>query len=308
LVELLVEKGFLVRAFVHYNSLGHCGWLEDSKCLDQIELVSGDVRDIDFVMSAVKGCTHIYHLAALIGIPYSYLSPLAYIQTNLVGTNNILHCARQFDCEQVLITSTSETYGSAQYVPIDEKHPLLAQSPYAASKIAADQMAIAYQRSFGLPVKLVRPFNTYGPRQSARAIIPTIIAQVLSERAEIKLGNLTPTRDFTFVKDTVAAFVKIAENDSLMGSVTNIGSQQEVSMGELVDRILALCDRQTPVLREAERKRPDGSEVTRLLCDNSRLRDQTGWQPTFSLDAGLQQTIDWLAANLHHFKPSHYSR
>ena len=230
LVELLVEQGQTVRAFVRYNSSGARGWLDALPCKDRIEVVAGDVRDYDAVLRAMNGCDTVFHLAALIGIPYSYVSPLAYIRTNVEGTYNVLEAARVLGVGQVLVTSTSETYGSAQYVPIDEKHPLVGQSPYSATKIAADQLAISYHRSFGLPVKIVRPFNTYGPRQSARAVIPTIITQILAGAREIKLGSLHPTRDLTHVKDTVRGFLEINKASRLMGEVTNIGMNREIPL------------------------------------------------------------------------------
>jgi len=228
LTELLVEKGFNIKAFVRYNSKNNWGWLEGSEVKDEIEVVTGDIRDYDSVYNAMQGCTTVFHLAALIGIPYSYVSPKAYIETNITGAYNVLQAARELNLEQVLVTSTSETYGSAQYVPIDEKHPMVGQSPYSASKISADQLAISYYRSFNLPVKIVRPFNTYGPRQSARAIIPTIITQILSGEKELKLGNLTPTRDLTFVKDTSSGFYEIFKSEKLFGSSSLSGKSAKL--------------------------------------------------------------------------------
>jgi dTDP-glucose 4,6-dehydratase len=238
LVECLMPLSRHVKAFVHYNSKNNWGWLEQSPYKKEIEVVAGDIRDYDSVYQSVKGCSVVFHLAALIGIPYSYVSPQAYIKTNVEGTNNILQASKELNVEQVLLTSTSETYGTAQYVPIDEKHPSVGQSPYSATKIAADQLGVSYYKSFGLPVKIVRPFNTYGPRQSARAVIPTIISQILSGKNVLILGNLHPTRDLTFVKDTVDGFIEIAKSKDLFGESTNIGMDDEVSVGELA-RLIA---------------------------------------------------------------------
>jgi len=246
LAELCVESGYSVRALVHYNSRNIHGWLEDSKYSNEIEIVSGDIRDYDGVSNAMQGVDTVFHLAALIGIPYSYFTPLAYLKTNVEGTYNVLQAARKLDLGNVIVTSTSETYGTAQHVPIDEKHPMVGQSPYSASKIGADQLAISYHRSFNLPVKLARPFNTYGPRQSARAVIPTIITQVLSGKESIKLGNLAPTRDLTFVKDTASALIAISESEQLNGEVTNIGMSKEISIGELAGLICELMGRKHP--------------------------------------------------------------
>ena len=232
LVELFVEQGFQVVAFDRYNPNNHWGWLENSKYKNEIEVILGDVRDYDSISKAIKGCSAVLHLAALIGIPYSYVSPLAYIRTNVEGSYNVLEAAKNLELDQVLITSTSETYGTAQYVPIDEKHPLVGQSPYAATKIAADQLALSYHRSFGLPVKIVRPFNTFGPRQSARAVIPTIISQGLNGSKNLKLGNLEPTRDLTYVKDTCSAFLEIYESEIFFGKATNVGMNTEISIGD----------------------------------------------------------------------------
>ena len=294
LAELCVEKGFDVVAFDRYNPNNHWGWLENSEYKDDMQVILGDIRDFDSVSKAMDGCNAVFHLAALIGIPYSYISPLAYIRTNVEGTYNVLEAAKNYNLEQILITSTSETYGTAQYTPIDEKHPLVGQSPYSASKIAADQMAISYYRSFDLPMKIVRPFNTYGPRQSERAVIPTIISQLLGGNNEIKLGNLSPMRDLTFVLDTCKGFIDIYNTDVLFGEVINIGMNQEISIGELAHLITELMDRKIKVVSSEERLRPDNSEVERLICDNTKLLKHTSWKPNYSLEQGLIEVIDWM--------------
>lgn len=309
LVERLVATGASVRAFVHYNSTGRRGWLEQSKVLGELEVVAGDIRDFDAVSAAVQGCQEVYHLAALIGIPYSYVSPLAYVQTNIVGTYNVLESARRFGVEQVLVTSTSETYGTAQAVPIREDHPAVGQSPYAATKVGADQLALSYHRSFALPVKIVRPFNTFGSRQSARAVIPTIIGQLLSGRKKLQLGNLRPTRDLTFVLDTVEGFLAIAGCPKLIGTATNIGNNQEVSIGDLARLLVRLCGVEVEIEGENEaRLRPDASEVMRLCCDNSRLVQHTGWRPRHSLEDGLRLTIEWMRDHLKDYRVDDYMR
>lgn len=309
LTELSVEQGYNVKAFVRYNSRNHWGWLEDSKYLEDIQVISGDIRDYDSVYNSMEDCDTVFHLAALIGIPYSYISPLAYIKTNIEGTYNVLQSAKELSVENVLITSTSETYGTAQYVPINEKHPMVGQSPYSASKISADQMAISYFRSFNLPVKIVRPFNTYGPRQSARAIIPTIITQILSGKKKIKLGNLNPTRDLTFVKDTANGFLEIAKSDKLYGEITNIGMNEEISVGKLAALIIKLMGEKVEILQDEIRIRPDKSEVERLFCDNSKITDKTNWKPKYTLQMGLKETIDWFSKkeNLAKYKTDIYN-
>ena len=307
LTELLVKQGFNVKAFVRYNSKNNWGWLEDSEVKDEVEVLTGDIRDYDSVYDAVKGCGVVFHLAALIGIPYSYVSPKAYIETNITGTYNILQAAREMSVQQLLVTSTSETYGTAQYIPIDENHPLVGQSPYSASKISADQLAISYFRSFNLPVKIVRPFNTYGPRQSARAIIPTIITQLLSGKTSLKLGNLTPTRDLTFVKDTCKGFVKIFNSDKLYGETTNIGMKNEISVGDLANKIADILGIKLNIETDNKRVRPEMSEVERLFCDNAKLVKNTSWKPDYTIDSGLKETIEWLKDNLQHYKPDIYN-
>lgn len=306
LVELCVENNFQVKAFIHYNSRNSWGWLENLSCIEDIEIISGDIRDYDSVYSAMKGCDTVFHLAALIGIPYSYVSPLAYIKTNVEGTYNILQSAKELELENIVITSTSETYGTAQYVPIDEKHPLVGQSPYSATKIAADQLALSYHKSFNLPVKIIRPFNTYGPRQSARAVIPTIITQLLNEE-ELRLGNLHPTRDFTYVKDTAAAFVAICKSDEAVGQATNVGMNGEISIGDLAVLIGKLTGKEIVLNVESERIRPGNSEVERLWCDNSKILSLTHWKPKYTIESGLRETIDWIKDNLSIYKQSLYN-
>ena len=306
LAERLSALGNKVRAFVHYNSRSSWGWLENSSFLNNMEIYSGDIRDYDSVRNAMKGCQEVYHLAALIGIPYSYDSPLAYIKTNIEGTYNVLESARLGNFENVIITSTSETYGTAQFVPNSENHPLLGQSPYSASKIAADQLSLSYWLSFRLPVKIVRPFNTYGPRQSSRAIITTVISQILSGKKILTLGNLSPTRDLTFVKDTVEGFIEIAKTSSLTGAVTNIGSGFEISVKDLAIKIARLFNIEIDFQTASERRRPENSEVERLFCDNNKIITNTKWRPQYSLEQGLMQTIDWIKNNIHIYKPDIY--
>jgi NAD dependent epimerase/dehydratase len=307
LVEACLDEGMQVKAFVHYNSFSRAGWLEYSKVKKNVEIVFGDIRDYDSVLNAVKGCDGIFHLAALIGIPYSFISPLAYIRTNVEGTYNILQAARECPVKEILVTSTSETYGTAQYVPIDEKHPSVGQSPYAASKVSADQMAISFHRSFDLPVKIVRPFNTYGPRQSARAIIPTIISQVLNGNKEIYLGNTKPTRDFTFVKDTVQGMMAIARSKKLYGEATNIGSGKEITIAELAQMIFQLTEKKVKIVSDHKRLRPGKSEVERLLCDNRKIKRTTKWKTEYSLEEGLNETIHFIRSNQLFYKPEVYN-
>lgn len=308
LTEKLVRDGYKVKALVHYNSQNNWGWLEKSKYNRDVEIISGDIRDFDQVFEVSKDCNTVFHLAALIGIPYSYVSPEAYIKTNITGTYNILQACRINETENVLVTSTSETYGTAQFVPISENHPLVGQSPYSASKIGADQLALSYYKSFNLPVKMVRPFNTYGPRQSARAIIPTIISQLLSGKEELKLGNLTPTRDLTFVEDTVKGFIEIAKNDCLNGEFTNIGMKEEISIGDLVKKICKLCNKEVKIISDKKRVRPKNSEVERLFCDNTKIKMHTNWKPDYTLDKGLKKTINWLEENMNKYKTDIYNR
>lgn len=306
LVEELMECGYDVRAFVYYNSFGSRGWLEElpEEKLSRIEVIHGDVRDNSMVDKAVKGVDIVFHLAALIGIPYSYRAPESYIDTNVKGTLNVLQAAGKFSVERVLITSTSEVYGTALYVPIDEKHPRQGQSPYSASKIGADFLSESFYRSFKLPLTVVRPFNTYGPRQSARAVIPTIIIQALRGVKKIKLGSLHPTRDFVFVKDTVKGFVKIAETDSLNGEEVNIATNSEISIKDLSDKLFSLIGADAEIISDSERTRPENSEVDRLLGSNEKLMKNTNWKPEYDLDRGLKETIEWFSdgSNLARYK------
>jgi NAD dependent epimerase/dehydratase len=270
-------------------------------------VVSGDVRDFEAMYRAMKDCQAVFHLAALIGIPYSYESPLSYVRTNVEGTYNVLEAARQHSLGEVIVTSTSETYGSAQYVPVDERHPMVGQSPYSATKIAADQLALSYQRSFGVPVKIVRPFNTYGPRQSARAIVPTIVVQILSGTREIRLGSVSPTRDLTFVKDTARAFLEIFRSDSSRGEITNVGTNSEISVGDLVQVIARLIGVDVCVAQDQQRVRPPASEVERLRCDNAKILRLTGWRPVHTLEQGLSETIEWMRKHQARYKAELYT-
>jgi len=307
LTELCIEEGFEVVAFDRYNPNNHWGWLENSAYKNDIKVILGDIRDYDSVSKAMAGCSSVFHLAALVGIPYSYISPLAYIRTNIEGTYNVLEAAKNLELEQILITSTSETYGSAQYTPIDENHPLVGQSPYAASKIAADQLSISYFRSFDLPIKIVRPFNTFGPRQSARAVIPTIVSQCNTQSNVIRLGRLSPTRDLTFVKDTCKGFIEIYKAEQLFGEITNIGMNKEVLIGDLVQIIAGIMSREIKIIRDKERIRPDASEVERLCCNNKKLLKNTNWKPDTSLEEGLLKTIDWIKDSSSVYKSDLYN-
>lgn len=311
LTEALVRAGAHVRAFVLYNSLGYWGWLEQAppEVKAEIEIFPGDVRDLHRVKQAMVGIETVFHLASLIAIPYSYRSPDSYVETNVRGTLHVLQAALDADIKRFVHTSTSEVYGTAQYVPIDEKHPLSAQSPYAATKIGADQMADAFFRSYGLPVTTVRPFNTYGPRQSARAIIPTIIAQLLEGAADLKLGSLEPVRDFTFVADLVQGYLLVGEADNIEGRLVQFGYGSGVSMGELAQRLIALTGSQARIITDSRRIRPAESEVLQLVCNNSQAKELLGWQPQISLDDGLARTIEWFrnAQNMAFYKPEQYA-
>lgn len=306
LVERLVELGAEVRGLVEYNSLGSWGWLDDSHVRDELDVVLGDVRDRDSVRSAAEGAEVVFHLAALIAIPYSYEAPHSYVQTNVVGTTNVLQAARDAGVALVVHTSTSEVYGSARYVPIDEDHPLHGQSPYAASKIGADKIAEAFHLSYGLPVATLRPFNTYGPRQSSRAVIPTVITQLLGG-GTVALGNLSPTRDFTYVADTVDAFVRVADCPGAVGRVLNTGTGREIAIADLVERIETVLGRHRPVEQEAARVRPAGSEVERLCANADAARTVLGWEPRTSLDEGLAATAAWIADNLRRYRIGSYT-
>jgi NAD dependent epimerase/dehydratase len=297
LVERLLENNATVRAFCYYNSFNSWGWLDSfsKDKLDKIEIFSGDIRDAGSVRSAMKDIDVVFHLAALIAIPYSYYSPESYVDTNIHGTLNILQAARDFKTERVIVTSTSEVYGTAKYVPIDEIHPRQGQSPYSASKIGADSIAESFYRSFNLPVTIVRPFNTYGPRQSARAVIPTIITQLINGEKNIKLGALHPTRDLLFVKDTAEGFIAIATSEKTIGEEVNIATQSEISIGELAAKIISLINPEAKVITDEIRMRPDKSEVERLFGSSEKIRQLTSWKNRYSLDEGLRLTIDWFS-------------
>lgn len=309
LVETLVERGYSVRAFALYNSFNTWGWLDDlpTDIMQEVEVFTGDVRDPNGVREAMRGCEAVFHLAALIAIPFSYHSPDTYVDTNIKGTLNVLQAARDASLERVLVTSTSEVYGTAQYVPIDEHHPFQGQSPYSATKIGADRLAESFYRSFGLPVTIVRPFNTYGPRQSARAVIPTIITQLLAGRDEIRLGSLTPTRDFNYVKDTANGFVGIFESDKTVGEEINIATQREVSIGDLAEELIAQINPNAHIACDEERLRPEKSEVNRLLGSNEKIKRLTNWEPCYTFEQGLAETIDFLKANLDKYKIDLYN-
>lgn len=296
-----------MRALVRYNGRGSQGWLDTSTVRERIEIVAGDIRDFDSVSRAVAGCNEVFHLAALIGIPYSYESPLAYVRTNVEGTYNVLESARRSDVRRVLITSTSEVYGTAIYTPIDEAHPLQPQSPYSASKIGADQLALSYHLSFGLPVVVARPFNTYGPRQSARAIIPTLATQLLARRPQIDVGSLDPVRDLTFVEDTASAMITIASTDLFLGRVVNVGTGEAVSIREIYERLVTITGHQAQLRQDPARIRPQASEVMRLISNNTQLRSTTDWTNATNIDAGLVKTVDWLRANLDRYRPERYT-
>lgn len=306
LVEALLEKGCQVKAFVFYNSFNSWGWLDTltKKQLESIEIFAGDIRDPNGVVSAMQGCEVVFHLAALIAIPFSYHSPDSYVDTNVKGTLNILQAARQLNVERVLVTSTSEVYGTAKYTPIDENHPYQGQSPYSATKIAADRLAESFYRSFQTPVVIVRPFNTYGPRQSARAVIPTVITQLLTGQNEIKLGDLTPIRDFTYVKDTAQGFIALAESDSTIGEEVNIATGEQYTVGEIAQELIAAINPSASIISDEERMRPSKSEVFHLLGDNQKMLKLTGWKPKHDMKSGLQETISWFKnhENLNKYK------
>jgi NAD dependent epimerase/dehydratase len=304
LVERLLRDGAQVRAFVHYTPSGRLGWLEGHD--DDVEILQGDVRDGARMRRAVEGSEVVFHLAALIGIPYSYDAPESYVQTNVVGTQNVLDACRFAGVDRMVHTSTSETYGTARYVPIDEAHPLQPQSPYSASKIGADMMALSHLHAFDLPVAVVRPFNTYGPRQSTRAVIPTILSQIFAGADKIHLGSTTPTRDFNYVEDTASGFTAVAACDRAVGHVVNIGSGREISIGDLVRLLIDITGRKVDVVTDEERLRPGGSEVERLLCDNTRAREWAGWTPQFTLEDGLTKTAEWVEQNLSSLRTRGY--
>ena len=309
LVELLIAKGYSVKALSYYNSFNNWGWLENLPDKNQVEVISGDVRDPFFCKELTKETDIIFHLAALIAIPYSYVAPHSYIDTNVKGTLNICQAALENGCKRLIHTSTSEVYGTAKYVPIDENHPLQPQSPYSASKIGADMIALSYYHSFKLPVVVARPFNTYGPRQSARAVIPTIITQVLQGNTEIHLGDTSPTRDFNYVKDTCKGFVQLASCSDIEGNVVNIGSNTEISIGELIKTIAELMSSEINVITDKSRLRPKDSEVFRLKCENALIQKLTGYTPDYSLKQGLAETINWFRQkeNLSQYKANLYN-
>ncbi len=309
LTEALLRRGAKIRALACYNSFNDWGWLETIEGKEQIEVVCGDVRDPHFCRKLTQGIDVVFHLAALIAIPYSYQAPQSYVDTNILGTLNICQAALDSGCGRVVHTSTSEVYGSARYVPIDEKHPLQPQSPYSASKIGADAIAMSLHHSFALPLTIARPFNTYGPRQSARAVIPTIISQIAAGQTTIQLGDLSPTRDFNYVSDTCRGFIALAETEQTLGHTVNIGSNYEISIGETLELIRELMGSDVEFVTAEERLRPENSEVQRLWCDNSLIRSLTGLRPEVSLREGLQRTIDWFTdpANLARYKTGIYN-
>ncbi|WP_077611677.1 NAD-dependent 4,6-dehydratase LegB [Clostridium sp. Marseille-P2415] len=309
LTETLIERGYDVKAFTFYNSFNTWGWLDSlpSSIKKEIEIQSGDIRDPNGVRNAMEGVESVFHLAALIAIPFSYHSPDSYVDTNIKGTLNVLQAARSLGTGKVLVTSTSEVYGSARYVPIDENHPFQGQSPYSATKIGADRLAESFYRSFSLPVTIVRPFNTYGPRQSARAVIPAIISQLLTGIEEIRLGSLTPTRDFNYVGDTVNGFIEIERSDQTIGEEINIASQKEVSIGDLASELIRQINPKARIICDTKRLRPQKSEVVRLMGSNQKLKELTGWKQEYTLSQGLKKTIDWMSQNLDHYKADIYN-
>lgn len=308
LVERLVSEGAQVRAFVRYNSRNDVGMLRliPADVFSQLEIVHGDLRDVEALRDAVKGMDTVFHLGALIAIPYSYVHPREVFDVNVMGTMNVMMAARDFGVRRVVHTSTSEVYGTAQYVPIDEAHPLQGQSPYSASKIGADKIAESFYRSFEVPVVTLRPFNTYGPRQSARAVIPTIITQALT-RDEVKLGSLEPSRDFTFVKDTASGFLKVAEAEGVLGEEVNLGNDNTIRIGDLANKIFEIIGRNPKVIADPQRIRPGKSEVMKLWASNEKARRMIGWEPRVSLDEGLRATIEWISAHLNHYRPDEYT-
>lgn len=309
LTESLLEKGYEVKAFAFYNSFNTWGWLDSFPKDNQkeIEVFTGDIRDPNGVREAMKGVDAVFHLAALIAIPFSYHSPDSYVDTNIKGTLNVLQAARDLGTGRVLVTSTSEVYGTAQYVPIDEKHPYQGQSPYSATKIGADRLAESFYRSFQMPISIVRPFNTFGPRQSARAVIPTIISQLLAGKEEIQLGSLTPTRDFNYVKDTAAGFIAIAESDKTIGEEINIATQQEISIGDLAKEIISQINPKAKIACDEQRLRPEKSEVNRLLGSNQKIKELTDWKQQYTFAQGIAETIAWMRENLNAYKTDIYN-
>lgn len=309
LTEMLIEQGYDVKAFAFYNSFNTWGWLDSipKEKLKEIEVFTGDIRDPNGVYEAMKGMDQVFHLAALIAIPFSYHSPDSYVDTNIKGTLNVLQAARKLETEKIMVTSTSEVYGTAQYVPIDEKHPYQGQSPYSATKIGADRLAESFYRSFNMPIAIVRPFNTFGPRQSARAVIPTIITQLLAGKEEIKLGSLTPTRDFNYVRDTANGFIEIAKSDKTVGQEINIATQQEISIGELAQEIISQINPNAKIVCDEQRLRPEKSEVNRLLGSNEKIKELTNWKQQYSFSEGIHETIEWLKENMDMYKADIYN-
>ena len=309
LTEYLMDKGYEVKAFTYYNSFNTWGWLDTfpKEKLSELEIFQGDIRDPNGVREAMKGVDGVFHLAALIAIPFSYHSPDSYVDTNIKGTLNVLQAARDLNLERVLITSTSEVYGTAQYVPINEKHPYQGQSPYSATKIGADRLAESFYRSFGLPVTIVRPFNTFGPRQSARAVIPTIITQLLAGKEEISLGSLTPTRDFNYVKDTANGFYEIARSDRTIGEEINIATQREISIGDLAHELIRQINPEARIICDEQRTRPEKSEVNRLLGCNEKILRLTDWKPAYTFEQGLTETIEWIKGHMDTYKIDIYN-
>lgn len=309
LTEELVNRGYIVRAFVLYNSFNNWGWLDTlpKEILNKIEIFTGDVRDPNGVREAMKDIDVVYHLAALIAIPFSYHSPDMYVDTNIKGTLNILQAAKDFKTSRVIITSTSEVYGTAKYIPMDENHPFQGQSPYSATKIGADRIAESFYKSFNTPITIVRPFNTYGPRQSARAVIPTIITQLLAGKEEIKLGSLTPTRDFNYVQDTVNAFIAIANSANTIGEEINIATQQEISIGDLANELIKQINPNAKIICDDQRLRPEKSEVNRLLGSNEKIKRLTNWKPEYSFETGLAETIKFFRKNIEKYKVDTYN-
>lgn len=311
LTEMLLEEGYDVKAFVYYNSFNSWGWLDslDKRKQSQIEVFTGDIRDPNGVREAMKGIDEVFHLAALIAIPFSYHSPDSYVDTNIKGTLNVLQAARDLGTKRILVTSTSEVYGTAKYVPIDENHPFQGQSPYSATKIGADRIAESFYRSFNLPISIVRPFNTYGPRQSARAVIPTIITQLLLGKKEIKLGSLTPTRDFNYVKDTAKGFIEIAKSEKTIGEEINIATCREISIKQLAEELIKQINKDAKIICDEDRLRPDKSEVNRLLGSNEKIKRLTNWNPNFTFEKGIKETIEWFnkPENLVKYKADIYN-
>ncbi|NUU74815.1 NAD-dependent 4,6-dehydratase LegB [Paenibacillus xylanilyticus] len=309
LTERLVRQGYNVKAFVYYNSFGSWGWIDTlpKEIKQEIEVFSGDIRDPNGVKTSMSGMDTVFHLAALIAIPFSYHSPDTYVDTNIKGTLNVLQAAKELDTSRVLVTSTSEVYGTAQYVPMDEKHPFQGQSPYSATKIGADRLAESFYRSFNMPITIVRPFNTYGPRQSARAVIPTIITQLLAGRTEVKLGSLTPTRDFNYVKDTVEGFIEIAKTGLTIGEEINIATQQEISIGQLAEELIRQINPDAKIVCDDQRLRPEKSEVDRLLGSNEKIKSLTNWQQQFTFEQGMAETIEFFRDNLDKYKSDMYN-